>query len=276
MSLTVRVKLPIITVILTVLLSILLSSLIILTLMLKTLILPSFSFYPASEYSFIIDSFLLLSISIVSACVIIFLIRMLRKNIILLFTLSIAMSVFLILLIILSAYLELNVIYSILFSILTSVTLTYAIFMSRSQLIKLLSHVVVASIIGSFLGLTLQTPSVIAILMVFSLYDAIAVRKGPIIEIVKELESKGISGTGVSCEVHGIEIGMGDLVFYSAFTSHVLIISSIFSYVAVTIAILIGTYISLLLLLRRKEIVAGLPIPIGLGLLAFFISNIIV
>ncbi len=275
MSLTVKVRLPIVTVILTILLSILLSGLIVLLLMLRTYIPPSFSFCPEYEYSFVIDSVLLLIISILSACMIILLIRMLRKNIVLFFTFSIAVSVFMISTVILSAYLELDISYSIPISLLLSAVLVYAVFIASSPLIKLLGHVSVSSIIGAFLGLTLQTPSIIAILILFSLYDAIAVRKGPIIEIVKELEKRGISGTGISCQVHGIEIGMGDLVFYSAFASHTLIISSLISYIAVTVAIVTGVYISLLLLLRRREIIAGLPIPIGLGLLAFFLSRLL-
>ncbi len=275
MSLTVKVRLPIVTVILTILLSILLSGLIVLLLMLKTYISPSFSFCPEYKYSFVIDSVLLLTVSIFSACMIIFLIRMLQKNIVLFFTFSIAISVFMISVVILSTYLELDVSYSILISLLLSAILIYAVFITSSPLIKLLGHVGVSSIIGAFLGLTLQTPSIIAMLILFSLYDAIAVRKGPIIEIVKELEKRGISGTGISCQVHGVEIGMGDLVFYSTLASHTLIVSSFISYIAVTVAIVIGVYISLLLLLKRREIVAGLPIPIGLGLFAFFLSRLL-
>ncbi len=70
-----------------------------------------------------------------------------------------------------------------------------------------------------------------------------------------------------------IEIGLGDLVFYSMLTAHTSIISSfsLISLVMVSAGILAGLMITLKMLERRKML-PGLPISIALGLVALFLS----
>jgi len=124
-----------------------------------------------------------------------------------------------------------------------------------------------------------------------SLWDIFAVlyRRGPLkemIEIVsnndeesdlskKEAEEKIKSGEGVY-DTSNLEIGNGDLAFYSLLTTSVLIFTSnLLIVILITIVILIGTGITIVGL-KRNKVLPGLPISIFLGIGTFAIYQLIV
>jgi len=130
--------------------------------------------------------------------------------------------------------------------------------------------------LGAFLGIAMPTWSTILLLIGLSIYDIFAVTRGPIkqiIEITEDTEKDVQLPTMTYSSSEEIEIGLGDLVFYSMLTAHTSIISSfsLVSLVMVSAGILAGLMITLKMLERRRML-PGLPISIALGLIALFLS----
>ncbi|MFX0010556.1 MAG: hypothetical protein ACFE9R_09595, partial [Candidatus Hermodarchaeota archaeon] len=90
-----------------------------------------------------------------------------------------------------------------------------------------------------------------------------------------EIEEKIRKGESVY-DTSNLEIGIGDLAFYSLLTSSVLLFTNNFLIVILTsAAILIGTGITISGL-KRNKILPGLPISIFMGIGTFAIYQLIV
>ena len=90
-----------------------------------------------------------------------------------------------------------------------------------------------------------------------------------------DVEEKIKSGEGVY-DTSKLEIGIGDLAFYSLLTSSVLLFTNnIVIVILTTVAILIGTGITISGL-KRNRILPGLPISIFMGIGTFAIYQVIV
>jgi hypothetical protein len=130
----------------------------------------------------------------------------------------------------------------------------------------------------------------IAILVGISLWDIFAVlyKKGPIKEMI-DIASKDISANQIEedniqekiesgeaiYDTSKLEIGIGDLAFYSLLTSSIFInTENLILLILVTIAIILGTAITISGL-KRNKILPGLPISIFLGIGTFLIFQLI-
>ena len=90
--------------------------------------------------------------------------------------------------------------------------------------------------------------------------------KTPIKEIVKLSEERQNSELTLTFTTRDWEIGLGDLAFYSLLSSHALALFDIITWGFVSIGILVGSGITVWLL-TKKEMLPGLPISIGLGVI---------
>ena len=91
-----------------------------------------------------------------------------------------------------------------------------------------------------------------------SAYDVFAVYKGHLSTLTK---GEALSLKGLTVEVGDLVIGVGDLFFYSLAISAILWNLGELSAAAATLAIVAG-YTLTLILLQRKKMVPGLPIPL--------------
>jgi presenilin-like A22 family membrane protease len=107
--------------------------------------------------------------------------------------------------------------------------------------------------------------SVIVILIFLSIYDVIAVYRGPVGKIA---QGNGLDQlSGLSFSFKDIQMGLGDLVFYSVLTGAIYFEFnySVFPVVASIVGIMIGSVITFYML-EKRGIFPGLPFPIMLGL----------
>ncbi|MFX1519239.1 MAG: hypothetical protein ACFFCD_04900 [Promethearchaeota archaeon] len=126
--------------------------------------------------------------------------------------------------------------------------------------------------LGAFLGIAMPTWSTILLLVGLSIYDIFAVTRGPIKQIIEISEEKSIEMPAMTySSSEEIEIGLGDLVFYSMLTAHTFLNFGSFPLMMVSGGILGGLMITLKLLEKRKML-PGLPISITIGLVALFLS----
>jgi hypothetical protein len=104
--------------------------------------------------------------------------------------------------------------------------------------------------------------SAVLILSFLAAYDVFAVYRGP----VGKIAQTGLEQLrGLSVSFRDIQIGLGDLTFYSMLTALVLTNAGPALCLASITGVLIGAFAALKML-ERKGIFPGLPFPVALGL----------
>ncbi|MFX1395050.1 MAG: hypothetical protein ACFFAH_15970 [Promethearchaeota archaeon] len=172
--------------------------------------------------------------------------------------------------------------------------MVYKYFTTKSYLTKNFFVLYVGFLVGAMFGVIMPLWTTLAILIGFSIWDIFAVKakRGPIKQMIDiasqnnlekglskgELKEKIESGEAIY-DTSKVEIGIGDLAFYSMLTTSALIITGNLIVMLLTaIAIIIGTGITIQGL-RKNKILPGLPISIFLGigtmLLSWYIVSIL-
>jgi presenilin-like A22 family membrane protease len=119
--------------------------------------------------------------------------------------------------------------------------------------------------LGIFFGFSIPLWSAVVILVFLGVYDVIAVYRGPVGKIAA---SSGLDQLqGLSFSFKDIQMGLGDLVFYSMLTGVMFFsfLPNILPTVVSIIGIMAGSIITFFML-EKKGIFPGLPFPIMLGL----------
>jgi len=167
-----------------------------------------------------------------------------------------------------------------------TILLLYKYFTSKSINTKNLIVLYISLLISASMGLMMPLWTTLAILIGISLWDIYAVlnKRGPIkemIDIASKNDKYDLSSENVEesikkgdaiYDTSSVEIGIGDLAFYSMLTTSALIqTGNVFIMIFTTLAILIGTGITLNQL-KRNKILPGLPISIFLGIGTMLLS----
>jgi presenilin-like A22 family membrane protease len=127
--------------------------------------------------------------------------------------------------------------------------------------------ILIGGALGMFFGYNIATLSLwsaVLILAFLAVYDIFAVYKGP----VGKIAQSGIDQLqGLSFSFKDIQMGLGDLVFYSMLTGAMIFgfPMTIYPVIASIIGILAGSIVTFYML-EKKGIFPGLPFPILLGL----------
>jgi presenilin-like A22 family membrane protease len=122
--------------------------------------------------------------------------------------------------------------------------------------------------LGVFFGKFIPLWSAILILVFLAVYDVIAVYKGPVGKIAAQDQGQGLDQLqGLSYSFKDIQMGLGDLVFYSMLTGAMLFnfYPNLLPSIVAMVGILVGSIITFFML-EKKGIFPGLPFPILFGL----------
>jgi presenilin-like A22 family membrane protease len=164
-------------------------------------------------------------------------------------------------------------IYVAVISIALTIAFDLAIFLG-GEVVRSVVVVFLGGALGVFLGWSIPLVSAVLILAFLAVYDIIAVYKGPVGKIANS--GSGLDQLkGLSFSFKDIQMGLGDLVFYSMLCASMLRSFTLISYVASFLGIIAGSFITLFML-QKKGIFPGLPIPIFLGLAAGLLSSLII
>jgi len=149
------------------------------------------------------------------------------------------------------------------FSIIITVLFDLAIFRLGSNA-RNVAVVAIGGALGIFFGFSIPLYSAVIILAFLGVYDVIAVYKGPVGKIA---ESGLDQLQGLSFSFKDIQMGLGDLVFYSMLMGVMFFsfIPNILPTIMAIVGILAGSIITFFAL-EKKGIFPGLPFPILLGL----------
>jgi hypothetical protein len=184
----------------------------------------------------------------------------------------------------------------ILFSAVFTILIIYKYFTSTSIKFKNFIVLYIGLLIGASMGVLMPLWTTLAILIGISFWDMFAVlyKRGPIKQLIdmvsepkdttdtlseEEINEKIESGE-YTYDTSKLEIGIGDLAFYSMLTSSALVqTNNIIVMILTSVAIIIGTGFTIIGL-KKNKILPGLPISIFLGigtmLLSWYIISIIV
>lgn len=121
--------------------------------------------------------------------------------------------------------------------------------------------------LGALLGACIQTISTVLILCFLAVYDAFAVYRGPVGKIARVGLEKF---RGLSFSFRDIQMGLGDLTFYSMLVGHMLLYFGVLACLASLMGVLIGCILAFKML-ERNGIFPGLPTPIFAGLALGFL-----
>jgi hypothetical protein len=125
--------------------------------------------------------------------------------------------------------------------------------------------------LGTFLGATIPTFSAVLILLFLAAYDVLAVFRGPVGKIATE----GLEYVrGLSFSFRDIQMGLGDLTFYSMLVGHGLIFFGVWACIGGIVGVLMGSSLSFKML-EKKGMFPGLPFSIGLGLFGVLVAVIL-
>jgi hypothetical protein len=125
--------------------------------------------------------------------------------------------------------------------------------------------------LGTFLGAAIPTFSAVLILLFLAAYDIVAVFRGPVGKIAVE----GLEYLrGLSFSFRDIQMGLGDLAFYSMLAGHALIFFGLWECIGGMAGVLIGSFLSFKML-EKKGMFPGLPFSIVLGLVGVFIGVVL-
>ena len=126
--------------------------------------------------------------------------------------------------------------------------------------------------LGVFFSAVIPFFSAVLILAFLAVYDIFAVYYGP----VGKIAHSGLDQLqGLSFSFKDIQMGLGDLVFYSMLTGSILLNYSLLPYFVSLIGILAGSFLTLLML-EKKGIFPGLPFPILFGLAGGILTALII
>jgi presenilin-like A22 family membrane protease len=136
--------------------------------------------------------------------------------------------------------------------------------------------VIMGGALGMFFGYNIAGISLwsaVLILLFLAIYDIFAVYKGPVGKIA---QSSGLDQLqGLSFSFKDIQMGLGDLVFYSMLTGAMIFgfPTSLYPVLAATVGVIVGSVLTLFML-EKRGIFPGLPFPIIIGLAAGFVTAI--
>jgi presenilin-like A22 family membrane protease len=179
------------------------------------------------------------------------------------------------------------------FSVVIAVLLTYLYFSDKMPRIpKNLYVLFIGTFIGAFMAIAMPMWTMIVLLVGVSIWDIISVKKGPIkgiMEIMGHVDPDEVRNlTKEDFDQAEIQIGIGDIAFYSMLTSGTLVSAntsivsgiqlefygSVLVTIITAIGILVGAFITIRAL-RKNAILPGLPLSILIGLVFAVVSYII-
>jgi len=157
--------------------------------------------------------------------------------------------------------------------------------------------------IGAIFGIGLPTWTMITFALLLSVWDLITVFYGPLGNIARLIQEEQIKAESKSTDSNDItpkyekleediqgspvsfrqfikdvyiEIGSGDLIMYSAFVSHIFIITlNWLTTSLVIVGIFAGIVLTLYFLIKKRKMVPGLPFSMLFGTIMFFIGQAI-
>lgn len=137
---------------------------------------------------------------------------------------------------------------------------------------QLVGVVLLSAFTGLFLGASIPLLTAIILAGALVVYDIVAVFRGPVGAIAKNLEQGELPGAVFS--YRELTIGMGDMVFYSLVATTAMLNFGILSFIGTGTGVLLGSYLGFRML-QKFEMFPGLPFALILGVAGMLLSTLL-
>ncbi len=166
----------------------------------------------------------------------------------------------------------------------TSIIVLVSLYVSVFSMIFIISNafstrtrnfifIIYGSLLGSFISLLLPTVSLVVMLVVVAVFDLVLLNTGWIVDAVKGFGG-GARSPGVGYVGEGVELGVGELIFYSFLPAHVEAYYGEGLLLMTLLMVAVGVALNLWIL-GKRGVIAGLPAPILLGLMPLVVYLIL-
>lgn len=158
---------------------------------------------------------------------------------------------------------------SIIISLFIGTIIGISITKSKYKFLGIISALILSVEMSSYFAIFIRPPTVFILPIIFGLYDIYAVFVGPLKTLIVDDQ---VTLGPLVVRLGILQIGLGDIVFYSFLPSVGLILFGVNAAIATILTTNIGLIITLLMLKKRKSF-PGLPIPVlmaVIGLLLFY------
>ncbi|MEM5811316.1 MAG: hypothetical protein QXJ14_00840 [Candidatus Aenigmatarchaeota archaeon] len=160
------------------------------------------------------------------------------------------------------------------------IIVAYLSYIKRNKFLFTISLIFISSSISTYFTIVLSIDVLLFLIIVFVIYDIVAVFKGPLKVLIKEMKVKrkivrkeSLFAFGfLFSNVLGIGIGTGDFIFYSLILLFIYQLKGIFSSIISFIFLYAGFLLTLYLLEKYKRPLPGLPLPLTLALLSMLLT----
>ncbi|MFW6117023.1 MAG: presenilin family intramembrane aspartyl protease [Thermoproteota archaeon] len=228
---------------------------------------PPITVHPEDQLGPLLNGTYFVILVALAATVIYFLLKWKNLTLIKIITgFSITTVTFMLSLLYLSAALPYSVTILAIPSLIITVLTSYTIFYVQNQINNLIV-LCLGGALGTFMASSIPLLSGIVILCFLAVYDIFAVYHGPVGKIAQAGLDKM---PGLSFSFQDLQMGLGDLVFYSMLSGHMLLNFTLTASIASMIGILAGCLLAFKML-EKRGMFPGLPFPILLGLTAGFL-----
>ncbi len=166
---------------------------------------------------------------------------------------------------------------SIIFSLITS----FIVLLSKKDIPIFITLTLYGGLLGPVFRLMLPLWSAIILLIIISIYDMYSVLYGPLKQIIETLGGNTSGKSlppirGALIPLKGINLGIGDVVFYSLLASISTVYPTLSASRGLMVAALIITgYYLTLKLVKKRGYAPALPLPVTLGLIGLLIGIVI-
>lgn len=225
------------------------------------------------------NSFILLIITLLASLFLIALIKINKKFLIELLIIYFPLfSVFFILQLFFQIIFD-NSIAGIILSFVIIITAYFSL-IKKNKFLFATSLIFISSSISTYFTIALTMDVLLFLIIIFVIYDIIAVFKGPLKILIKEMKVKrnivrkeSLFAFGfLFSNVLGIGIGTGDFIFYSLILLFIYQLKGIFSSIISFIFLYAGFLLTFYLLEKYKKPLPGLPLPLTLALLSMLLT----
>lgn len=138
-----------------------------------------------------------------------------------------------------------------------------------SGALQIVAVTALGAMIGTFLGASIPTMTAAVLMLGLSIYDVLAVFRGPIKKIAERTELENLSGATFT--YRDLTVGLGDIVFYSMLASHAMFSFGHIAYLTTSLGVMGGTFLGFKML-EKREMFPGLPLSLITGL-AFMLAT---
>ncbi|MBS7651995.1 MAG: hypothetical protein QW638_03865 [Candidatus Bathyarchaeia archaeon] len=137
---------------------------------------------------------------------------------------------------------------------------TLSVVVPPPEEVTALIYLVYGTVLGAFIGVNSPTSSILLLLAIFALYDIFFSRWAG------AARGRGLEDLRAAVRLEGVDVGVGDIVFYSILASHTMRFFGFTTALLTSTLMIIGGILTLLIASRLGSF-PGLPIPLALGVL---------